>query len=150
MAPDFPAMLARCDAALVIGDPALFTDHRPLGADKIDLGAEWSAMTGLPFLWAFWAGRPGVASPDHVRALDAARDAGVAAAEGVARAYCPRDEQRRIGARYLRENIRFGLGEPEHDALRTYFQMARDLGIVTDAKPLRFFEESMTVSRHVV
>ena len=38
-APDLAAMLEKADAALVIGDPALFADHRGLGAGKIDLGA---------------------------------------------------------------------------------------------------------------
>ena len=41
-APDLAAMLAVADAALLIGDPALFVDHRALGAEKIDLGAAWT------------------------------------------------------------------------------------------------------------
>jgi chorismate dehydratase len=58
-APDLSAMLAACDAALLIGDPALFVDHRALGAEKIDLGQTWTDLTGLPFVWAFWVGRSG-------------------------------------------------------------------------------------------
>src|SRR5215831_16247664 len=50
MAPDLDAMLARADAALVIGDTALFLDHAALGARKIDLGEAWSEETGLPFV----------------------------------------------------------------------------------------------------
>ena len=57
MRPDPAVMLRQCDAALLIGDPALFLDHEALGATKIDLGQEWTGMTGLPFVWAFWAGR---------------------------------------------------------------------------------------------
>src|SRR5690348_5263249 len=56
-APDLGAMLAQADAALLIGDPALFVYPAAFGAEKIDLGAAWSDMTGLPFVWAFWAGR---------------------------------------------------------------------------------------------
>ena len=48
-----------CDAALIIGDPALYLDHRGARLRKIDLGDEWTRLTGLPFVWAFWAGRPG-------------------------------------------------------------------------------------------
>ena len=48
-------MLAQADAALVIGDPALFMDADGRGLNKIDLGAAWTAMTGLPFVYAFWA-----------------------------------------------------------------------------------------------
>src|SRR6266545_3592726 len=55
MPPEPELMLRRCDAALLIGDPALFLDHERLGAEKIDLGEQWTSMTGLPFVWAFWA-----------------------------------------------------------------------------------------------
>ena len=67
MAPDLAAMLERCDAALIIGDPALFLDVEAAGVEKIDLGEEWTAMTGLPFVWAFWAGRAGALTPDGWR-----------------------------------------------------------------------------------
>src|SRR4029450_7515510 len=63
MAPDLSEMLKACDAALVIGDNALFTEHEALGLNKIDLGEEWAGMTGLPFVYAFWAGRPGAGAP---------------------------------------------------------------------------------------
>ena len=73
MRPDLPAMLKRCDAALLIGDVALFTEHETTDLDKVDLGEEWTAMTSLPFVWAFWVGRPGAVEPAHVEALRAAR-----------------------------------------------------------------------------
>ena len=60
MPPDLGRMIGECDAALVIGDNALFIDHDALGLEKVDLGEEWIGMTGLPFVYAFWAGRPGV------------------------------------------------------------------------------------------
>ena len=47
---------------------------------KTDLGSEWLAMTGLPFVYAMWSGRADVAHADHVAALNTARDRGVAAA----------------------------------------------------------------------
>ncbi len=31
-------------------------------------------MTGLPFVYAFWAGRPGIVSADDIAALQRARD----------------------------------------------------------------------------
>ena len=57
MAPRPIDMLRRCDAALVIGDAALFFDHERMGVQKVDLGEHWTAMSGLPFVRAFWAGR---------------------------------------------------------------------------------------------
>src|SRR5262249_1305249 len=68
-APDLSSMLANADAALLIGDPALFLDHRALGAEKIDLGDAWTTMTGLPFVWAFWSGRSDAVDRAVVRRL---------------------------------------------------------------------------------
>ena len=45
-------------------------------------------MTGLPFVWAFWAGRPEALRAEHVEQLAQARDEGVAASDEVAAAYC--------------------------------------------------------------
>jgi len=140
-APDFEPMLAQADAALVIGDPALFVDHQALGLTKIDLGAEWTALTGLPFVWAFWAGRPQALGPADVRLLQAARDAGVAAADEVARAYSPDDEAKsRRGGQYLRENIQYGLGDRERDGLRRFYDETVALGLVPRVEPLRWYE----------
>jgi chorismate dehydratase len=58
--PALEAMLRVADAALVIGDPALRIDPERLPYRTSDLGAEWTQMTGLPMVFAVWAGRPGV------------------------------------------------------------------------------------------
>ena len=76
--PDLEAMLQKADAALVIGDPAFDIDPAKQDVTKIDLGGEWKALTGLPFVYAMWVGRPGAASPAQCRALQQARDRGVA------------------------------------------------------------------------
>jgi chorismate dehydratase len=138
MPPDPAAMLRRCDAALLIGDPALFLDHAALGAEKIDLGEQWASLTGLPFVWAFWAGRPGVVSRDGLVALRDARDAGVAAADGVAAAYCGPERAERCQA-YLRDNIQYGFGERELAGLRKYYELAARYGVVDTVTAPEFY-----------
>ncbi len=110
-------MLTRHDAALVIGDAALFFEAEAAGAAKIDLGEAWTALTALPFVWAFWAGRPGALHGEQVRSLIGAAGAGVAQSDAIAEAYCGPDRAER-GRRYLRENIRYGWGERETAGLR--------------------------------
>ena len=139
-APDLPAMLAACDAALLIGDPALFADYDALGVDKIDLGEAWTALTGLPFVWAFWAGRPDAADADIVGRLQEARDAGVAASDAVADAYVGGDPDRRtVARRYLRESMKYDLSIRALQGLRTYFREAAQLGLVGRSGPIEFF-----------
>jgi chorismate dehydratase len=137
MAPDAAAMLRRCDAALIIGDPALYLDGDSQ-TRKVDLGEEWTTMTGLPFVWAFWAGRAGALSEDRLAALAAARDAGVAASDRIAADYCgPR--RAALGRAYLRDNIRYCLGEREHAGLRRFYELAREHRLVEFLRPVAFY-----------
>jgi len=138
MPPAIDAMLQRCDAALVIGDPALYMDHVAAGLLKIDLGERWTALTGLPFVWAFWAGRPGVPSPAAVSALVQARDAGVAASAAIADAYCG-PQRAALGRAYLRDNIRYTLDERAMTGLRKYYELAEKHGVIDAARAPTFF-----------
>jgi chorismate dehydratase len=138
--PDLPAMLERADAALLIGDEALFLDTNTHGVSKIDLGTEWTQMTGLPFVYAFWAGRQNVVDKEAAAALQNARREGIAAIDQIARDYTegdPADSAK--AAAYLRENITFDLGERERAGLRRFFELAASLRIVDHAGELRFY-----------
>jgi chorismate dehydratase len=134
-------MLRRCDAALIIGDVALFFDHAAAGVTKFDLGEAWTTLTGLPFVWAFWAGRQGALTEPRVDALVHARDAGVAASELIAAAYCGPGRAER-GQAYLRENMRYTLGEREEAGLRRFYDLAEQHGIVEDTRPLAYYRSS--------
>ena len=152
MPPDLDAMLARADAALIIGDIALFLNpqsaidnqsaiRNPQSAiQKIDLGELWTQSTGLPFVYAFWAGWPDAVTPGDVEALQQARDEGVAHPDEVARAYYPDDPGRQaVAARYLRDNIRYVLGDEELEGLRTFYRYAAELDVVLYDGSLRFY-----------
>jgi chorismate dehydratase len=54
------------EAVLVIGDAALTLAARGTYPHRYDLGTEWKAWTGLPFVFAVWAARRSV-DPDAVR-----------------------------------------------------------------------------------
>ena len=140
--PDLDAMLARADAALVIGDPAFEIDPEKSGVTKIDLGTEWKTMTGLPFVYAMWVGRPRAATPAHCRMLQEARDRGVAHLADIAREVGGGDadlEHRSLI--YLRDNLKYGLGDAEAQGLRRFHELAVEVGLVPALKPLRFFTE---------
>ena len=136
--PDPEAMLREFDAALIIGDPALYLDADAAGVLKVDLGAEWTSMTGLPFVWAFWAGRPDVLRAEHVAALVDARDAGVEASDAIADDYCG-PARAAQGRAYLRENIRYGLGEREEAGLRRYYELAAKHELIDRPRETRFY-----------
>jgi chorismate dehydratase len=138
--PDLSSMLASADAALVIGDPALEIDPVTAGVRKIDLGTEWRTLTGLPFVYAMWCGRAGAVRREHVEALNAARDRGVASEEEIARAYGQGDAARETRAReYLRDNLKYSLGPREIAGLERFHAMAAELAIVDEVKELSFY-----------
>jgi len=166
--PDLEPMLKRCDAALIIGDNALFVDPEQLTVnsrqstanrerssvssqlstvdcqrstiEKIDLGEVWTNMTGLPFVYAFWAGRPGALTSDDVETLQRTRDAGVAQSEDIARKYFSQSlERQAIGAEYLRDNVKYYLGDEERAGLELFYRYAADAGVAPAEEPLRFY-----------
>jgi len=143
MAPDLDAMLASCDAALLIGDPALLI-RRTSFPTVIDLAEEWRKHTGKPFVFAFWAVRekavPGApthpgASPDTVLRLaevfQRSRDHGLAP-ENI------RSTATEWGARlgmsvsevtaYLTINIHYVLDAQCQEGLRLFYRYAEENG----------------------
>ncbi len=142
--PDLDAMLAMADAALLIGDPALFADPRAHGddLDKIDLGREWSAMTGLPFVWAFWAGPARAGDPEVIAALQQSARDGVANANAVANAFFPGDRAAQaIGRRYLREHLRYEMTDRMIQGLGRFYKEAQAIGRVRRSGPIEFFPQ---------
>lgn len=142
MRPDLEAMLKRCDAALLIGDTALFTEHETTDLEKIDLGEEWTHMTNLPFVWAFWVGRPGIVEKSHLEALLKAREEGVSALDAIAEKHGSDDEEYAGRAQsYLRDNVHFDLTERAITGLKEFYKSAYELGIVQQAATLRFYDK---------
>ena len=138
--PDLRQMTQKCDAAVLIGDPALEADHGALGLEKYDMGAEWKAMTGLPFVYAAWTGHPNAVSHADVEALAAAQAEGVAHVEEIAAEYAAGDPARQArAARYLRDNVRYGLGAAERRGLQLFLDHAAELGMGPRARTVEFF-----------
>jgi chorismate dehydratase len=140
--PDLDTMLTRADAALVIGDPAFDIDPEARGLTKIDLGGEWKRMTGLPFVYAMWVGRPEAATAAQCRALQQARDRGVTHLADIARDVSGGEaDLERRSLIYLRDNLKFSLGEREAAGLKRFHELAVDIGVAPDLQPLRFYEQ---------
>ena len=138
--PDLHGMLARHDAALLIGERALFADPPGAAIEKVDLGAAWQRLTDLPFVYAFWAGTPGILTRDDVDRLQEARATGEHQVHEVAAGFFPDDTaKQQEGARYLRENIRFRLGPREQAGFERFLRLAFETGVSPPPKPLRFY-----------
>ena len=128
----------RADAVLLIGDRALDRGGRSAGWGQSfqmawDLGDEWCRWTGLPFVFAVWAARPGVDVRSIAPLLSTARDSGranlasIAAAEAAAHGLTV---PQCLG--YLRDNLHFDLGPREREAISRFRGLAATMGLLAE------------------
>jgi chorismate dehydratase len=137
---DLATALAEHDAAVRIGDKALF-EPLPDGVAVHDLGGAWTVRTTLPFVFAAWTARPGVVDREIYEILHASRRAGAAALPAIAADYTWDGRQHEaIALPYLRDAIRYRLGDSEVGAMRRFFTAAARIGAI-DAAPVITFAE---------
>ena len=119
-------MLGKADAALLIGDAALRVDPATLPFETLDLGAEWIALTGLPMVFAVWAGRKEIIREPYGQVfleslpLRPRHTWTTSSPPKRPRASSSPDVVRR----YLTHHIVFELGEKDYEGMRLYIQHA--------------------------
>jgi chorismate dehydratase len=135
--PEPDEMLKRADAALVIGDPALA--YRGPATHVYDLSSEWRRFTGLPFVFAFWAGREEALLEERGADLRNSRDYGLAHINQIAAECAPKyrmtPEEVKV---YLTWNIDYNLNEDHRQGLGLFYQLARELGVISEVRDLEF------------
>lgn len=139
--PDLKQMLDRSDAALLIGDSALGLDPRKYRL--LDLGEAWSELTGLPFVYACWTGRPGSAGPDEVKWLTEAKALGVGMISEIARVWAASNlYTSEFYEAYLTRRISYDVGEREREGLRLFYEYAFELGLINRIPQVGLFAEA--------
>ena len=119
--------------AVVIGDPAL--QARANHTHVLDLASAWVEWTKLPFVFAAWFARPGAISRERLALLEEARDRGLAMRADLARAHAAATGQDPAALeRYLRESIRYELGEEELLGLARFFEEGQRAGLLPRAE----------------
>ncbi len=126
--------------ALIIGDAGFrAADLYPY---VYDLGAEWAALTGLPFVYAVWAGHPEAATPADVARLRDSQRRGLEHRAEIARAFAAeRGLPASVCESYLSHNIRYQLGAEELSGAGAFLARASALGAVPPGTRIRFFED---------
>ena len=175
MAPDADEMLARADAALMIGDPALRLrlkvdaleakvpgaqaccccdgedEHPVKGIETLfvyDVAQQWREMTGLPSVLAIWVARRGVITPEMAADFQASRDYGLAHIGDIAEGAALKLELApRDLERYLTENIDYSLDDENLAGLRLYYKECALAGLIPRARDLEFVGAAATAKR---
>ncbi len=153
--PDVANMLAQSDAALLIGDNALKfmeTNEMPnieiqkplvrLGSEPLqvfDLAERWRFLTGLPFVFAFWAVKDGFNDGTVVDALKQSRDFGVANIPAIAAKYSePLQIKKEFIQEYLERNVHYYMDQTCLEALQLFYEKAAHVGAIKAVRGLRF------------
>jgi len=153
--PNLPNMLAQNDAALLIGDNALkfmedndqpnIDSQKPilrLGSEPLevfDLAERWRFLTGLPFVFAFWAVRDGFKEAGVVDALKASRDFGVANIPTIAEKYSDQLQIKKpFLEAYLQKNVHYYMDQSCLEALQLFYDKAAKVGAIKSVRRLQF------------
>ena len=145
--PYLDIMLAKHDAALLIGDPALQVD--PARYQVWDLGQQWRSLTGKPFVFAFWAARESAASEEELaqaaEAFRDSRDEGLQHVHEIARDWHVKlSLPEETLSRYLTHNIHYVLDSENLAGMQLFFRLAASYGILPAAPELRVVPELET------
>ncbi|HET6414207.1 MAG TPA: cyclic dehypoxanthinyl futalosine synthase [Anaeromyxobacter sp.] len=129
--------------ALVIGDRGFDVRANHL----LDLGREWTHLTGLPMVFALWAARPGALSPEDVQELTRAAQHGLGLRTELAQRFAAErggDPERY--RRYLTQRIRYGLGPYELKGLEAFLERAEEKGFLPPMR-IRFVDDVVRRAR---
>jgi len=129
--------LGEHDAVVRIGDKALF-ESPPDDVEIHDLGEVWTRASGLPFVFAAWAARPGVVDREIYGVLHASRRQGVKAIDRIAEEFRWNGHHDPVLVRgYLMEHIQYRLGAAEVQAMRHFLVAAERLKLVDRVPEIR-------------
>jgi len=130
-ADEIPQRIDSESAGLVIGDKALELRHQfPL---VIDLGQLWQQTTGLPFVYAVWAYRPGSISPDLISRVCSAFARGVEIRSEKARAWAlAHNQDIDLAISYVSQSIRYDLSSEKLEGLKRFWQMGASCKALPD------------------
>ena len=153
--PNLANMLAQNDAALLIGDNALkFMEENdrpniesqkpivrsgPEPLEVFDLAERWRFLTGLPFVFAFWAVRDGFKDTGIVDTLKSSRDFGVSNIPDIAQKYSDSLQiKKEFIQAYLEKNVHYYMDQTCLEALRLFYEKAARVGAIKSVRGLQF------------
>jgi chorismate dehydratase len=140
--PHLEVMLRSCDTALLIGDRALQVDSARY--EILDLAQAWVEWQSRPFVFAFWACRPGMEDETSLCAmLEEARQWGWRHRDEIADVYAANlSLPREFLLDYLHSCIDYTFSVPHIDGLKRFYELAAEAGLTSGCRPLEFVSQT--------
>lgn len=138
------------DAVLVIGDRAMTAAvSQPNGQKGIshpfpfqmDLGEYWNEWTGLPFVFAVWAARPGLNCGWLECILNESRDRGLTNIDLISSRHAEEVGINEAECReYLTRHLHYYFGPREKSGLERFVRLAKRCGMIDQRLGLQFYD----------
>ena len=130
---EIPDLVQGTDAGLLIADVAFKESKR--FTYRHDLGDAWKRLTGEPFVFAVWAARPGVLTPEIIERINRRFWDGQARKHRIIDEWsAANDMPREVVADYLDERIQFNLNKSAWYGLQEFFRLASNMRLLPDAR----------------
>ena len=131
------------DAVLLIGDAAMQQSEEYWYT--LDLGEEWYAMTGMPFVYALWVAKGNVVLDDIPQILQRAKQEGMQLIPEIAQIEAPKlNLPESLCREYLTQNIGYDLNEAELAGLRLFYDYAVKLALTKFEIEIAFVKKRRT------
>ena len=113
---------------------------------EFDLGSAWTDLTGLPFVFAFWAAPADQKLDALIEILKKSYRQGMAHIKQIVHKYAAQHGlQPELAHKYLTENLCFDFGDPQKKALQKFYQLAHQLEITPQCRTLHFYSQPAQV-----
>lgn len=140
MKPNLDEMLAKADAALLVGDQVLFQTSTI--KTKLDLVDQWHDLTELVYVHGFWVGREHTFTGEEITLLRRSQGLGVQHLKDIAQGIADeRNISREASLEYLR-SLQFGFAEDAIEGLSEFFRYAFYYGALSDIPKIKFYSDA--------
>ena len=132
-------MLLKADAAFITGSKAF--DYFKNNRNYIDIGDEWEDLTGLPFVYSFWAGREFTIKKEEVNVIKKAHQLGKKNLIQICKEYADRNpEDWTFYHDFLSKNRNFYFSDNEKNGLIEFYKYAFFFGYIEYIPDLFYYQ----------
>jgi chorismate dehydratase len=141
MTPDISTMLAKADAALLVGGPALFSSLDT--TRTIDLVEEWNDLTDLPYVNALWLSHRDSLTPGIVHSLKHSCEAGIRHLKDIAIVASEEEQVTRKECESYLSSFSFGLDEEAIESISEFYRYAFYYGVLGEVPEVKLHPEEL-------
>jgi chorismate dehydratase len=141
MTPDINTMLAKADAALLAGGPALFSSLD--AARTIDLVEEWNDLTDLPYVHALWLSHRNSLTMGTVHSLKRSREEGLHHLKDIALVASKNEQVSRQEFESYLSSFSFELDEDAIESISEFYRYAFYYEVLGEVPEIKLYHEEV-------